>query len=81
MILEQVRDIYQSSRLSAKEVSDLTWVLSCSNRAISEPKDEANIRKLAGLSKEVSGHASPKWRKLGAALAIFACVALVVAGV
>ncbi|WP_133131181.1 hypothetical protein [Legionella yabuuchiae] len=81
IILKQVKLISKRAQLTSKEISDLTLVLSCSDRALHAPEDEVNIRKLAGLSKEVSGHASPKWRTLGAALAIFGCIALVVAGV
>ena len=36
---------------------------------------------MTGLSKVVSGHASPTWEKLGKLLLGFACAALIVTGV
>ncbi len=61
------------TKLSTKAQRQLNNVLKYSS--------EQNIPELVKLSQEVSGKASPRWKKLGLALLVFAGVALVAAGI
>lgn len=45
------------------------------------PEYKESARRLASLSKHVSGSSSPAWHAVGVALLSFACMALVVAGI
>lgn len=83
MLLHHVQAIAggDPKSLDSKSLADLSMVLAHATQALNHPGDEHNMRKLAGLSKVVSGHASPKWQALGLCLLGFACAALVVVGV
>jgi hypothetical protein len=82
-IQEEVKAITGSdpSELSMKELRDVNAVLEATTTALKEPSNIENTQKLVELSQSVSGKASPKWKRLGAALIMFAGLALIAAGV
>ena len=69
------------SKLNKKDLVDLNRVLDCCTPILVNQNNTKKINEMANLSQEVSGKASPFWKKLGAGLLVFAALALVVTGV
>ena len=69
------------SKLNKKDLVDLNQVLDCCTPILVNQNNTKKINEMANLSQEVSGKASPFWKKLGAGLLVFAALALVVTGV
>ncbi|WP_173237461.1 hypothetical protein [Legionella antarctica] len=75
----------KARELDSHSMAQLGRVLRYSSQAIETLDNHGDITpltiKLTALAQDVSGKSSPDWRKLGRALVVFACLALVVAGV
>ena len=90
-LIERAREVVASveaikkTNSKAKTVDELNLVLGATHDALHDSNDatktEDHAKRLAKLSEHTLGHESPKWKKLGMALAFFACAALVVVGV
>jgi len=88
-ILKQINKIIANqgdlATMKPKNLSQLNRVLEDCTQAFDVITQGGDIepisQELAKLSQEVSGRASPKWQALGKGLLLFACAALVVAGV
>ena len=73
------------THLEAKGLADLNSAMVYSKNALNKdmnPQEHAqNARKMAGLSKSISGKSSSIWKALGVGLLFFAAAALVAVGV
>ncbi len=67
--------------VDSKTLSTLNLMTSACNHMMKNPSDIKTARKLAGLSKSIPGKGSSALRTLGKGLLVFACLALVTAGV
>ena len=84
-VVYTVEAIKSTSPTKAKTIDELTTVLDATHKALigspDSTKTSKNAERLAHISEHTLGHASPKWKALGMALAFFACAVLVVGGV
>lgn len=84
-VLDNIEKIRQQTSEDASEQQNLGKILYCMQQALKNRTDpqqsQLYAKELANLANLVSGKSSSVWKTLGTSLLVFACAALVVAGV